>query len=167
MARLSMRGTRARGRGTFWKGVATGIVIGAGATYLFDPMGGRRRRALLRDKALRAAHEAGEGAGRRKRDLASRSRGFFARLRGRGRRQPADHRLEERVRAELRQFASYPAVIRVTADEGCVELSGPILESEYAPVMAAVRAIPGVLAIDDDLDRRADAAGMPSFEGAR
>src|SRR5947209_2166373 len=36
------------------------MALGAGLMYLFDPRGGGRRRALIKDKMIRAAHGTGD-----------------------------------------------------------------------------------------------------------
>jgi hyperosmotically inducible periplasmic protein len=43
---------RARRRGTLW-GVFGGAIAGAAAMFILDPQNGRRRRSLVRDKAIR------------------------------------------------------------------------------------------------------------------
>jgi hypothetical protein len=58
---------------TFIKGAA----IGAGAMYLFDPSQGRRRRALIRDKAAHAWNEAGDTVESKAHDLANRAQGVL------------------------------------------------------------------------------------------
>ena len=49
--------------------------------YVFDPERGRRRRALARDKAVHAAHKAGDALGAKSRDLSNRARGLVAETR--------------------------------------------------------------------------------------
>ncbi len=56
-----------------------GIGIGAAAMYVLDPQGGRRRRALARDKAVSFANKTGRVVGARSRDLANRAKGMAAR----------------------------------------------------------------------------------------
>ncbi|HKB03317.1 MAG TPA: YtxH domain-containing protein [Gemmataceae bacterium] len=54
----------------------TGLCVGAAAMYLFDPQGGRRRRALIRDKAYSWANDAQEYAGKKARHLSNEARGL-------------------------------------------------------------------------------------------
>jgi gas vesicle protein len=54
----------------------TGLFVGAAAMYLFDPQGGRRRRALVRDKALSWANDAEEFAEKKARHLSNEARGL-------------------------------------------------------------------------------------------
>jgi len=56
----------------------TGAILGAGAMYFFDPLLGRRRRALVEDQCRRLSREATEGLDASWRDLANRARGTVA-----------------------------------------------------------------------------------------
>lgn len=53
----------------------TGAALGAGATLLLDPARGRRRRALVRDKAVHLGHAGRDSAEKALRDLRNRSIG--------------------------------------------------------------------------------------------
>jgi len=53
-----------------------GAAIGAGLMYLLDPQGGRRRRALIRDKAYGWANDAQEYAGKTARHLGNVAHGM-------------------------------------------------------------------------------------------
>jgi hypothetical protein len=55
-----------------------GLGLGASLMYIFDPRMGRRRRALVRDKAVRLAHKAEEAAEVVGRDFKSRAQGLGA-----------------------------------------------------------------------------------------
>jgi uncharacterized membrane protein len=58
--------------------LAGGALIGAAAMYLLDPESGNRRRALVRDKAVHAAHRATDAAETTARDLRNRTQGVVA-----------------------------------------------------------------------------------------
>src|SRR5438132_5811675 len=60
-----------------------GAAVGAGLMYLLDPEGGRRRRALLRDQLVSAAHKTTDAVDATSRDMTNRARGVVAELRGR------------------------------------------------------------------------------------
>lgn len=75
---MGLEKTRSGGALFAWIG---GIAAGALAMYVFDPDRGRRRRALARDKAIHAAHVAGDRLGSRTRDLSNRAKGFVAETR--------------------------------------------------------------------------------------
>jgi uncharacterized membrane protein len=54
--------------------------IGAALMYFLDPDRGARRRALVRDKVVHAAHVTGDSASATRRDIANRTRGVIARV---------------------------------------------------------------------------------------
>ena len=116
-----------------------GAAIGAGTMFLLDPDRGARRRALVRDKFLRATNKTADGWDALSRDVTNRARGAAAEVQGRLRQDGADGRkLTERVRAELGRVVSHPRSIDVSAsDEGCICLSGPILSHEADAALAA------------------------------
>ena len=57
--------------------ILSGIGIGAALMYLFDPKGGNRRRALIRDKAVALKNDAGEAISGRAKDLSNRAKGLM------------------------------------------------------------------------------------------
>jgi hypothetical protein len=59
------------------------FAIGALALYFFDPVSGRRRRALLRDQLVHARHQIGDYAEGTAKDLRNRAQGVVAEARGR------------------------------------------------------------------------------------
>ena len=60
-------------------GLMLGVIVGR----FLDPYLGRRRRALVRDKAASAAHTAARTADMTSRDLVNRTRGVIASIRSR------------------------------------------------------------------------------------
>src|SRR5438270_12841406 len=110
-----------------WTSLSVGV--GAGLMYVFDPDKGRRRRALLRDKAIRLSHQGRRALGLASRDLLNRSRGVVADVRHHLESPDAsDGVLAERVRARMGHVVSHPHAIQVEACDGCVTLRGPVLE---------------------------------------
>lgn len=62
------------------KGILTilgGLGAGALLMYLFDPNGGRRRRALIRDKAVGISHDVRDTVSAKSRDLSNRAQGLM------------------------------------------------------------------------------------------
>jgi hypothetical protein len=57
--------------------VLGGIGIGALLMYLFDPNGGNRRRALIRDKALSWSHKTQDAVSGKAEDLSNRAKGLM------------------------------------------------------------------------------------------
>lgn len=52
-----------------------GVGIGAALMYLFDPQGGNRRRALIRDKAIKFNRQTREAIEGKAKDLSNRTKG--------------------------------------------------------------------------------------------
>ena len=143
----------------------SGLGIGAGLTYLADPERGRRRRALLRDKAIHVSRVSRDGLDVARRDLSNRTGGWVAATASRLRGEAVDDAiLEARVRAKLGRHCAHPHAVEVAARDGTVCLSGPILAQEAGGVLDALRRVPGVAAIDDRLDRR-ESADLPALRG--
>lgn len=140
-----------------------GIGFGAALMFLLDPTGGGRRRALVRDKAGKAARSMQHGVQRAGRDLANRAKGALAEGRAARRREEVpDHIIEERVRSELGHVMAHPSGIRIESRNGVVELKGQVLPGEHDRVLGVVRAIPGVRDIDDDLETFAHPETKPT-----
>ena len=119
-----------------------GASVGAGLMFLFDPSRGARRRALVRDKVVRAARTTRNAAGATTRDLGQRLTGVAARTRSRLADDAADDRIVcERVRSELGRVASHPHAIPVASNGGVVTLSGDVLASEAPAIVSAVGGI--------------------------
>src|SRR5688572_10485862 len=130
-------------RSLMWIGsVALGVLV----MYLFDPIAGRRRRALLRDKAVRFTHQASDRSEGLLRDLGNRAAGVRAELFNRGDTGPVDDTvLEARVRSALGRVSSHPGSIGVSSVNGIVTLTGPLLTREHEDVSRAVCDVPGVV----------------------
>lgn len=145
-----------------------GITLGAGLMYLLDPRQGGARRALIRDKSLRAIHDVESAASVGKRDMTHRMEGAAARVRGMSFApdEVSDDVLVARVRSKLGHVCSHPHAIAVKSKgSGCVELKGPILAHEARHALSAISRVRGVHMIDDDLERHAHAGAVPGLEG--
>jgi hypothetical protein len=147
----------------------SGVAIGAGTMFLLDPDRGARRRALIRGKAARAANKTSDGLDALTRDVANRTRGVAANLRGRfDRTTPDGRKLIERVRAELGRVVSHPRAIDVSVmHDGCVCLTGPILSREADATLAAITGVGGVTTVEDNLERHDSDEGVPALQGGR
>jgi hypothetical protein len=142
------------------------LALGAVAMYLLDPVGGGRRRALVRDKAVWVARKTRDGAGALGRDLQHRAYGAVAEVRGYFDRSPANDRvIEERVRAQLGRVSSHPAAITVFVSDGRVTLSGPILESERDLVCRSISRVRGVEDLVDQLEVHEESGNIPALQG--
>jgi hypothetical protein len=84
--------------------------------------------------------------------------------RRRARRTP-DDLLVQRVRARLGHFTTHPKSIHVRARNGRVALRGVVLAGERPDLVAAVRRVAGVEALDDGLITYLDGIGVPELQG--
>ncbi len=159
------RGRQGRRRGSGF-GFLLGAGIGAAAMYLLDPHDGARRRALVGDKVTRYSRLARENLSGRIEDARHRSGGMMAELRSQFRLgSPTDETLVARVRSKLGHVVSHPAAIEVSAQDGRVTLRGPILMSEVDHALMAVRLIPGVTELDNQLEPHIAPDGVPGLQG--
>jgi hypothetical protein len=146
--------------------LAGSAAAGAGLMYLLDPQGGTRRRALVRDKVVRAAHKTADAADATARDVGNRARGIAAatRARRRGEAVPNDV-LEARVRARMGRLVSHPHAVRVKADGGRITLEGPILAAEAPRLLKAVSGVRGVKDVENRLERHDTPGDIPALQG--
>lgn len=145
-------------------GVAAGL--GAGLMYLLDPQGGGRRRALARDKTVSALKKGGDAALKTSRDLGNRTKGLVAEAGSRLRRGEVDDQvLSDRVRSKLGRVVSHPSAIDVTACDGCVVLSGPVLASEVDDLLTTAIKVKGVEGIENRLEVHESLGNHPALQG--
>jgi hypothetical protein len=136
-----------------------GVSLGAALMFLLDPSGGRRRRALLRDKLVRTAHTARHAWDARRSDVTDRWQGVQALIRAK--RNASDRVIAERVRAEVGQVVSHPRAVSVSARRGSVTLGGHVLATEAGALLAAIENVRGVREVRNELTRHVSADGMP------
>ncbi|HKT61609.1 MAG TPA: BON domain-containing protein [Gemmatimonadales bacterium] len=146
--------------------IVSALLVGAGLAFLLDPDRGARRRALARDKAIRAGRKLKEGVGATARDLRNRAGGTAAELRSRLRQEEVDDDvLHERVRAAIGRAVSNPSAIGVSVDKGRVTLSGPVLLEEVGDLLATAESVRGVREVINQLDARRAPEGEPALQG--
>jgi len=134
----------------------SGAVAGLGMMYFLDPDKGRRRRAVIRDKAKRFWRMSGRALGRavnkRSRDLTNRARGVIAEIQGSpGTKEVSDDVLADQVRSEMGHVVSHPGTIQVTADQGLVTLVGSVPESELKRLLRRISSVSGVSEVQNRL----------------
>lgn len=146
--------------------VLAGVGLGAGLMYFLDPVRGRGRRALMRDQFVRLSHEVRDAADVVTRDAANRARGLWADARSAvvGT-TPDDRTLAERVRSHLGCCVSHPRAIAVTAADGTITLTGPILAHEVSGLLACVSGVPGVRDVVNGLEVHREAGNHPALQG--
>lgn len=143
-------------------------ILGAGLMYIFDPSHGKRRRALVRDKATRYLNRLGDAADVIVRDVTNRSRGLLAETRTMltNENVPDDTVLAERVRAQLGFVVSHPHAIEVTANSGHVIVSGPIPAREERALLDCVESVRGVRSVESRLETHEQPEDMPGLQSS-
>jgi osmotically-inducible protein OsmY len=148
--------------------LASGVGLGAALMYLLDPDEGRRRRALLRDRAVHFFHKTADGLCYASRGVAQRAEALSARTRSLLTQSwVTDEVLAERVRSKIGHVVSHPGVIEVSAEDGLVILAGPILAGEVEELLASVSRVPGVTGLSNRLEVHEEAGQAPKPPGGR
>jgi hypothetical protein len=137
--------------------------------YMLDPSAGRRRRALVRDKARSYWRDTRQVVGQMVRDTQNRARGVATEAGEwfRGSAVPADAVLEARVRAQIGHVITHAGAIGITAHQGCVTLSGPILAKEEEKLLATVESVPGVTEVVHQLEVHQDPTSIAGLQESR
>lgn len=143
-----------------------GAAAGSALMFMLDPGSGRRRRALVRDQAVRATRKTREELDATARDLANRTSGLGAAAKQRwSNSSVSDQKLVERVRAKLGHVCSHPRAIEVEAHDGRITLRGPVLSSEATGVLSTAGAVPGVTSVHSELDVHDSPDGISALQG--
>lgn len=145
-----------------------GAAVGMALMYFLDPNSGRRRRARTRDQVVHAARLVNEGAKVTARDTVHRAYGVWAEAKHlftHDDEEVGDDALIGRVRAALGRVVSHPHAIEVSASGGHVTLIGPVLSYETRPLLKAVRGVPGVRAVSDQLTVYTEPGNVSSLQG--
>lgn len=138
-----------------------GAALGSACTFYFDPVRGRARRALTRDKAIRMINNSSRYTDRQLRNLSNRIQGTLARATSllRAGETPDDETLVQRVRSEMGRKVKNPSLIEVTAVSGYVTLRGQVPLHELENLIYCVRRVRGVKHIDNELEVRESREG--------
>ena len=139
---------------------------GAAAMYFLDPDRGKRRRALVRDKAKHTFKVANDTVNKTGRDFRNHVTGTFCRVQSLFReRVSTDAVLQARVRSKMGRVISHPKAVKVEATDGVVSLSGPVMAWEEHPLLEAITGIDGVKGIENLLEVQVQADAAPALQG--
>jgi BON domain len=145
----------------------SGMVVGASLMFLMDPSQGRRRRALARDQMARGLRRSRRYLRAAGRDISNRVSGTAATLNRAHDSAPIDDDLlAARVRSAFGRMVSHSGAVHTGVTDGVVRLDGVVLASELASLLAAIRDVDGVRAIDNRLQVRMQAEDVPGLQGA-
>src|SRR5690606_15973204 len=76
-----------------------------------------------------------------------------------------DRKLTDRIRARLGRVVSHPHAVRVTVEDGCVTVSGPILAHEAPRLLDTIRDVPGVREVENRLQVYERAGNISALQG--
>lgn len=142
------------------------VGIGMVAMYMFDPVLGHRRRSLLRDRMRGTTNDLMDFLDVAVRDLKHRVMGVGGELRYRTRgREVDDNTLRARVAAKMGRYVSHPRAIEIFVDSGVVLLRGHILQHEVNRLRRAIRHVPGVKELRNELMAHSTTENFPSLQG--
>jgi hypothetical protein len=140
--------------------------IGASLVFFLDPRQGRRRRALARDQAVRLARGTSDAADTTALDITNRVRGVLAELRSRTRGDDvSDEVLVARGRSRIGTAVRHPGSLEVSAQNGRVVLSGPVLADEVPRLLRRVAGVRGVREVENRLEAHETPDGVPGLQG--
>ena len=142
--------------------------LGIATMYMYDPVLGRRRRALLRDKWVRIRKAVQETARVTLRDVKNRAWGTVAEGKAaflEDRVRVDDAVLKERVRSILGFVVRHPSLIEVEANGGQVTLTGPVLTDEVQQLINGVRSVRGVYDVENRLEVHEKGDNVPGLQG--
>lgn len=146
-----------------------GVGLGAGLMYLLDPEGGRRRRAVARDKTVHGLKVSGRALRKTSVDVGNRTKGLVAKA-GSGLRKDDtdaadDQIVSARVRSKLGHYLSHPSAVQVEAEDGRIVLSGQVLASELDTLLSKVQKVKGVHEVESRLEVQETSDGVPALQG--
>lgn len=140
--------------------------LGAGAMYYLDPDNGRRRRALVADRACSVTNDLRDYMDKQTKRGADQMQGMMARFRSRlSAPPPSDQQLLGQVRAHLGRVVSYPRAVETDVQQGRVMLRGDVLADEFNLLMAELWSLPGVAAVDSTVSLHTEPTQVSAFAG--
>ncbi len=145
-----------------------GMGLGAGLMYALDPQCGRRRRALARDKMVRLGKDAAWHANKQARNAANHLKGTVAEYQATVRdnfRRIDDDQLVRRVAAQAGHVVSHPGALGITAEDGCVTITGPILREEVDVLKKRLDETRGIRECRLELQVHDSGENVPELQG--
>ena len=131
---------------------AAAFAAGAALMYYLDPVAGRRRRALVRDRGLSVGHDAEHFARAKSKHVVDRAQGLVARARAGLSHAPVDDgQLYGRIRTKLGRLVAHPGEVSIEVNGGQVVLRGHASDAEIEDLTAALVAMRGVQDVDNRL----------------
>jgi uncharacterized membrane protein len=134
--------------------------------YLLDPDRGKRRRALVRDKAKSLWKHSEKAASKISRDITNRVHGLASEARSALVKELIhDEILLPRVRSRIGRLVTHPSAIEATAIDGVVTLTGPVLAAEVNDLISEIAALDGVVRVENRLGVHERPDDVPGLQG--
>jgi osmotically-inducible protein OsmY len=126
--------------------LAGAAVAGAGIEFLLDPADGKRRRHVLRDRALATSRRLSRSSSRRARYVAGKAEGVIQEAKSTPAPPADDHTLADRVRTDIFRREDAPkSGVNVGVVDGIVYLRGEVKRPEQIrQLIEDARRVPGV-----------------------
>jgi uncharacterized membrane protein/CBS domain-containing protein len=141
--------------------------IGAGLMYFLDPNRGKRRRALVRDRAVHLSNVANRQLNRTAVDLRNRTQGIWFEAEKLFEDEDfTDEELNGKIRSQLGRLTSHPHAIETAVEDGKLTLSGLVLADEEELVLKGLVSICGVKEIENKLEAHSSEENFPRLQGA-
>ncbi len=139
---------------------------GAIATSAVNVLRDASRRTRAKNRMTSTASHTANLMGKAARDAKNRAAGAAASAKSLIRKDHAsDETLVARVRSRLGRVVTHPHAIQVSAHNGRIVLSGPILRPEVSHLLHEVRRVRGVRGIDNQLEVHQHGNNVPSLQG--
>lgn len=130
--------------------LAAAFTAGAALMYYLDPVAGRRRRAMMRDRGVAAGHDAEDFARAKSKRAIDRAQGVVARARAGLSTAPVDDgQLNGRIRSKLGRLVEHPGEVNVDVHDGHVVLRGRAKDTEIDNLTATLVAMRGVADVEN------------------
>lgn len=141
--------------------------LGAGLMYFLDPNRGKKRRALIRDRAVHLTNVANKQIDRTAVDLRNRAQGvWFEAERLFEEQDFTDEELNAKVRTKLGRLTSHPHQIQTEVKDGKLNLKGYVLADEEQLVLNGLASICGVIKVENNLESHSSEENFPKLLGA-
>ena len=142
------------------------VGLGAGLMYFLDPNRGKRRRAMVKDRAVHLSKAARLKINRKGVDVRNRAQGvWFETEKLFEDDTVTNEQLEGRIRARLGRLSAHPHALETSVEDGKVTLSGAILADEVETVLKGVAAVRGVRELENNLEVHETAENVSSLAG--
>ena len=149
-----------------WFTLLLGALSGAGLMYFLDPLTGAKRRAQLKDQAEKLKNTATDQADDLSHYAVDKTREVVHEAASKlATEEVSDETIVSQVRSGIGRYSSHPGSIEVHSNDGHVTLTGHILANEVQALLAAVKSVPGVKNVENQMQAHVQRAKEANVEG--